>query len=201
MSNRKTSRMQMSSIKLHWMKKSILLLLILAFASCQKKETEPVTKPVEETLLTSDLYSKVYYISPKLNTEDCTAYNDGCDCCDGKIIFLKNGTFISDFYCMPDKSYNTGTFKVENNKLILDYFNKEAVYGPSKEDYSEEEESVLRLDSVNCGKVSLNIIRCKKHYVFKGDPDYYSEDKRTSFQLAINEYKRDGIWKLLDIKE
>ena len=89
----------MSNIKLHLMKKSIVLLLILALASCQKKETELVAKPVEETLQTSDLFSKVYYISPKLNTEDCTAYNDGCDCCDGKIIFLENGTFISDFYC------------------------------------------------------------------------------------------------------
>lgn len=183
------------------MRKSIVLLLILALASCQKKETEPGAKPAEDFLETADLYSKVYYISPKLNTEDCTAYNDGCDCCDGKIVFLKNGTFISDFYCIPDQSYNTGTFKIENKKLILDYSNKEAVYGPSKEDYSEEEESVLRLDSFNCGKVSLDIIRCKKNYIFKSESDYYAEDKKTSFSTAVNEYKKAGVWELLDIKE
>ncbi|MEO5775990.1 MAG: hypothetical protein ABIQ27_03740 [Flavobacterium sp.] len=183
------------------MRKSIVIFLILVLVSCQKKETEPVAKPAEDFLETADLYSKVYYISPELNTEDCTTYSDGCDCCDGKILFLKNGTFISNFYCIPDESYNTGTFKIENKKLILDYSYKEAVYGPSKEDYSDEEESILRLDSVNCRKVSLEIIRCKNHYVFKSETDYYGEDKKTSFQLAINQYKRDGVWELLDIKE
>lgn len=183
------------------MQKYIVLLLILTLASCQKKETETVVKPVEDFLETADLYSKVFYISPKLNTENCTAYNDGCDCCDGKIVFLKNGTFISNFYCIPDETYNTGTFKIENKKLVLDYSHKEAVYGPSKDDYSEEEESVLRLDSVKAATTTIDILRCKDHYVFKNGSDYYSEDKKTSFQLAINQYKKDGIWQLLEIKE
>jgi hypothetical protein len=183
------------------MKRSILLLLVIMFVSCQKKETEPVIKPIEETLETADLYSKVFYISPKLNTEDCSAYNDGCDCCDGKIVFLKNGTFISDFYCIPDNSYNTGTFKVENEKLILNYSTKEVVYGPSNDDFSEEEESLLRLDTVTIGTVSMDIIKCKEKYVFKGETDYYSEDKKTSFSKAINEYKTAGVWELLDVKE
>ncbi|QBZ98097.1 hypothetical protein [Flavobacterium sangjuense] len=182
------------------MRKSIVLLLIIALVSCQNKETETIVKPVEETLQTSDLYSKVFYISPKLNTEDCIAYNDGCDCCDGKIVFLKNGTFISDFYCIPLKSYNTGTFKIENKKLILDYDDKEVTYGPANDDYSEEEESVLTLDTVKCGMVSLDVIKCKKKYVFKGESDYYSEDKKASFLQAINEYKNEGAWKLLDVK-
>ncbi len=183
------------------MQKSIVLLLILALASCQKKETETVVKPVEDFLETSELYSKVFYISNKLNTEECIAYNDGCDCCDGKIVFLENGTFISDFYCIPDESYTTGTFKVENKQLVLVYSHKEAVYGPSKEDFSEEEESVLRLDSVNYGTASLDIIKCKNHYVFKNESDYYAEDKKTSFTKAINEYKSKGVWELLDMKE
>lgn len=183
------------------MRKSIVILLILALASCQKKETETVAKPIEDFLRTADLYSKVFYISPQLNNEDCTAYNDGCDCCDGKIVFLNNGTFISDFYCIPDKSYTTGTFEVQDKKLVLKYSSKEAIYGPSNDDYSEEEESVLRLDSTKAGINTLDILRCKKHYVFKGGSDYFAEDKKTSFQLAINQYKRDGVWELLEIKE
>jgi hypothetical protein len=184
------------------MQKSIGLLLIIAlFSSCQKKETEPiVAKPVEDTIQTSNLYSKVYYISPELNSEDCTAYNDGCDCCDGQIVFLKNGTFISNFYCIPDESYMTGTFKIENKKLILDCNAKQAVYGPANGDFSEEEESVLRLDSVPSETISLDVIKCKNQYLFKGDY-YYGEDKKTSFSKAINEYKSLGVWEMLDIKE
>lgn len=182
------------------MRKNIVLLLILTLASCQKKETKTLPKPVEKSLKTSDLYSKVYYISTRLNTEDCIAYNDGCDCCDGKIVFLKNGTFISDFYCIPTESYTTGTFKVEGKKLVLNYRKKEALFGP-EDDGDYDGEDVLRLNNIDYGQMSLDIISCKDHYIFKNRSDYYSEHKKTSFQLAVNKYKRDGVWKILNIKE
>ncbi len=193
----------MSNIKFHSMQKSIVLLFLIAFfSSCQKKETEPVVvKPIEDFLEKTDLYSKVFYISTNLNNEDCSAYNIGCDCCDGKIIFLSNGTFVSDFYCVPSEIYNTGTFSIENKKLVLEYSHKEAVYGPEKDDYSQEEESTLRLDSINLGKISLDIIKCKGKYIFKSKEDYYSEDKKTPFTVAMNQYKTKGVWKLLDVKE
>ncbi len=183
------------------MRKNIVLLLILALASCQKKETEPVVKPAEDFLEAADLYSKVFYISTNLNTEDCQAYNMGCDCCDGKILFLSNGTFVSDFYCVPSEIYNTGTFRIENKKLVLEYNHRQAVYGPAKDDYSQEEESELRTDSINVGEESLDIIRCKGKYIFKSKEDYYSEDKKISFSEAINDYKSAGVWELLEIKE
>lgn len=183
------------------MQKSIILLLFAVLVSCQKKETEHTVKPVEDFLQTNDLNSKVFYISTNLNTEDCIAYNDGCDCCDGKIVFMENGDFVSDFYCIPDDSYTTGTFEVKGKKLILKYSSKEAIYGPSNDDYSEEEESVWRVDSVKAKTDTVDIIRCKDHYVFKSGSDYYSEDKKTSFQLAINQYKRDGVLKLLGINQ
>jgi hypothetical protein len=185
------------------MQKSIVLLVIIAvFFSCQKKETEPVTaKPVEETIQTSDLYSKVYYISTELSTESCTVQNPGCDCCDGAISFLENGTFVSEFYCLPNQTYQTGTFKIENKKLVLEYSNKEAVYGPANEDYSEEEESTWRLDSIKGGISKLDIIRCKKQYIFKDGSDYYAEDKKASFAKSVKGYKSSGVWKLLDVKE
>jgi len=181
------------------MRKRIVLLVILAFISCQKKETITVVKPVEPFLATADLFSKVFYISPQLDTENCIAYNDGCDCCDGKIVFLQNGTFISDFYCIPTESYNTGTFEIKNKKLFLNYSKLEALLGPENEE-DFDAESVLRLETSTCGKASLDIIRCKNHYIFKGQSDYFAEDKKTSFSAAVNEYKKLGVWKLLDIK-
>lgn len=182
------------------MQKRIYLLVILTLSACQKKETAPVSKPAEDFLETADLHSKVYYISTNLN-KDCEAYNIGCDCCDGKILFLRNGTFVSDFYCVPNEIYNTGTYSIENKKLILEYSHKQAAYGPANDDYSQEEESMLRPDSINLGKVPLDIIKCKGKYLFKSKEDYYSEDKKTPFSKAVNQYKTSGVWKLLDIKE
>ncbi len=191
----------MNNINFQLMRKSIVVLLVLFLASCQKKETEPVVKPVDETLKTADLYSKVYYISTELNTEDCVAYNYGCDCCDGKIVFLENGNFVTNFYCVPNEIYTTGTFEVKGNKIILNLSDKVVTYGPAKEDYSQEEESKLRLESFDHKNDTLNIIRCKKSYIFKNKTDYYSEDKKTSFTTAVNEFKNIGAWKLLDVKE
>ncbi len=184
------------------MQKIICLLFAFVFLSCQKKETVPVTaKPVETFLEAADLHSKVFYLSTNLNSEDCQAYNIGCDCCDGKIIFLANGTFVSDFYCVPSDIYNTGTFTIENRKLVLEYSHKQGVYGPARDDYSQEEESVLRPDSINLGKLSLDILKCKGKYIFKSKEDYYSEHKKTTFATAVNQYKDSGVWKMLDVKE
>lgn len=191
----------MSNINPDLVQKSISLLLLFAFFSCQKKETPPAVEPVEDFLETADLHSKVFYISTNLNKETCEAYNIGCDCCEGKILFLSNGSFISDFYCIPNEVYNTGTYKIENKKLVLDYSHKEVAYGPANDDFSEEEESVWKFDSINTHRVNLDIIECKGNYIFKSKGDYYSEDRKTQFTAALNQYKTKGVWKLLDAKE
>jgi len=74
----------------------VLVFIVLFLVSCQKRESNPVvvTSPKTTSLKTADLYSKVYYISTSLDTEKCIAYNIGCDCCDGKIVFLKGNRFI-----------------------------------------------------------------------------------------------------------
>jgi hypothetical protein len=181
------------------MRKKIILVLILALISCKKKETEPIAKPVSDFLETSDLYSKVFYISTHLNTENCTVYNYGCDCCDGKIVFLKNGTFISDFYCIPSETYTTGTFKIKNKKLILNYSKTEALFGPENED-DYEGKDILRLQTSESGVTILDIIRCKNHYIFKSESDYYAEHEKTTYSVALKEYKKSGVWQLLGLK-
>ena len=183
------------------MKKNILLLFILAFLfSCQNKETKIIAKKSKKEFIL-ELSNKVFYISPQLNTEQCIAYNDGCDCCDGRIVFLKNGTFISNFYCIPEESYNIGTFKIENSRVKLNYSNKVAVLGPESEtDFDGKD--ILKLEKITGGTTYLEIIKCGKKYVLKSKLDgYFSEDKKIPFQEAISEYKKIGVWKLLDMKE
>lgn len=167
--------------------------------SCQGKENTTI-KTKDEFLKASDLYSKVYFISTELKSEKCVAYNDGCDCCDGKIVFLKGNIFISDYYCIPEESFSTGTFEIKNGKLFLHHNNIGAVLGPKNID-SIDEDSVLRLDSLNYGIDSLAVFKCKKKYLFKTKLDYYSESTKTTFSEAINDFKKNGVWKLLKIKD
>ena len=183
------------------MKKSIgLLLLLLTIVSCQKNENKTIPKSNEVFFKTADLHSKVYYISIFLDTEKCIAYNDGCDCCDGKIIFLKNNTFVSNYYCIPDESYNTGTYEIKKNKLLLHYSTKEAIMGPIDE-AAIDEVATLLLETANCGTLALDIFQCKKKFLFKAEEEYYSEDTTSSFSEVVNQYKKIGVWKLLKIKE
>lgn len=185
------------------MKKIILYIFIsnLLF-SCQEKTNKIVAKlPEKEVLKSSDLYNKVFIISSQLNTEKCLAFSYGCDCCEGKIVFLKDDVFISNFYCIPDEVYNTGTFEIKNSKLNLNYSKKEVVFGPENEEMVDEV-NVFKLDTIDGGVELLDIIPCGKKYVFKSkDGSFYSEDLKTSFHSAINNYKEIGVWSLLEIKK
>jgi len=174
------------------MKLNILIpFTLFLFISCQKNERITVIKKDKKELTFQELSNKVFYISPQLNTEQCTAYNDGCDCCDGKIVFLKNGTFISNFYCIPEESFNTGTFKVVDSRIKLHYSKKSAILAPEDEN-DFDANSVLKLDSIGGGITFLDILPCGNKYVFKSKSDeYYSEDKTTSFEKAVNEYKKN----------
>jgi hypothetical protein len=185
------------------MKKIILYIFVLNLLfSCQEKTNKIAIKsPEKEILKSSDLYNKVFIISSQLNSEKCIAYSDGCDCCEGRIVFLKSGIFISNFYCIPDEEYTTGTFEIKNSKLNLNYSKKEAVFGPENDEMIDEV-SVLKLDTIDGGIELLDIIPCGKKNVFKSkDGSFYSEDLKTSLHLAINNYKEIGVWKLLEIKE
>lgn len=193
--------MRKSSINFKLMKKIILYIFILNLLfSCQEKKDKIAIKlPEKEVLKTSDLYDKVFIISSQLNTEKCLAYSDGCDCCEGRIVFLKSGIFVCNFYCIPDEEYNTGTFEIKNFKLNLNYSKKEAIFGPENEELINEI-GILKLDSIGGGIELLNIIPCGKKNVFRSkDGSFYSEDLKTSLHSAINNYKKIGVWKLLEI--
>jgi hypothetical protein len=173
---------------------------LASFFSCQKKENKT---GIEKNKIDSNIQivsDKVFIIASQLHTEKCVAYSDGCDCCEGRIVFLKNGTFISNFYCIPEETYDTGTYEVEKASIKLHYSTKSAIF-KSEEEMSPDKKNSLTLQKNNSGSSVLTIIKCKNKYVFKSDlEDYFSEDKTTSFNEAINQYKKSGVWKLLEMK-
>lgn len=183
------------------MKLPFLYLFFLAlFFSCQKKETKT---SIEKHKIDSNLEivsDKVFIIASQLHTEQCVAYTDGCDCCQGRIVFLKNGSFISNFYCIPEETYDTGTYEIEKLTLTLHYSAKSAIL-KSDEGMNPDTKNVLTFQKTTGGVSVLKIIKCKNKYILKSDlGDYFSEDKTTSYNEAINQYKKSGAWKLLEMK-
>lgn len=179
----------------------VLVFMVLILVSCQKKETNLVLDtPKIQSLKAADLYSKVYYISTSLNTENCIAYNIGCDCCDGKIVFLKGNRFISDYYCIPEEYFTTGTFEIKKDKLILNYSKKQAILGPL-DDSDYEAKDTLRLDTTPYDSLVLTIFTCHNKSLFKDKNEYYSEDTKTLISEAINDYKKRGVWEILGLKD
>jgi hypothetical protein len=184
------------------MKVPLLYLLFLAsFFSCQKKENKTGIEKNKTTSTIQIVSDKVFIIASQLDTEQCIAYSDGCDCCEGRIVFLKNGTFISNFYCIPEETYDTGTYEVEKASIKLHYSSKSVVLN-SEEEINPDGKSILTLQKTTGGNSVLGIIKCKNKLVFKSDlDDYFSEDKTISFNEAINQYKKSGVWKLLEMKK
>jgi hypothetical protein len=180
----------------------VLVFIVLFLVSCQKRESNPVvvTSPKTTSLKTADLYSKVYYISTSLDTEKCIAYNIGCDCCDGKIVFLKGNRFISDNYCIPEEYYTTGTFEIKKDKLLLKYSKKQAILGPL-DDSDYEAKDTLRLETIPYDSLVLSIFRCQNKSLFKNKNEYYSEDTKTLVSEAIDDYKKKGVWEILGLKD
>ncbi len=125
------------------------------------------------------------------------AQNDGCDCCDGKIVFLDGNRFISDFYCIPDEEFNSGSFQIKKDKLILNYDKYQAVLGPVNENDIDSKDT-LRVESSNCSTLELSIFTCQKKILFKSSSEYYSEDHTTHFSDALAAYKKSGVWNLLE---
>jgi hypothetical protein len=184
------------------MKLSFLCLLFLTlFFSCQEKQNKIGIEKHKVTANLQIVSDKVFIIASQLDTEQCIASSDGCDCCEGRIVFLKNGTFISNFYCIPEETYDTGTYEVEKASIKLHYSPISAVL-KSEEETNPDKKSILTLQKNSGGSSVLAIIKCKNKYVFKSDlEDYFSEDKTTSFNEAIKQYKKSGAWKLLEMKK
>lgn len=176
----------------------VFFLFFTVFVSCQKKETKnEQPSPKTSALKPSELYSKVYYISTSLNTEQCIAQNEGCDCCDGKIVFLEGNRFISDFYCIPEEEFTSGSFEIKGDKLLLRYDEYQAIMGPVNENDPDSKDT-LRVESNKCTTLELSLFTCKKKILFKSGSDYYSEDHKTKFSDAIADYKKSGVWNLLE---
>jgi hypothetical protein len=180
----------------------LLTFLIIFFCiSCEKKATIVVKKkPVAKAQFAmNDFAGKVFKISSKVDKNTCTVYSDGCDCCEGKMVFLKDGRFVSDFYCIPYNEYTAGTYAVTNGKLEIKCYPVTSSFGPINESEPGSKDTLIAYPGDD-DPVFLEIYTCGKKPILKAEADYYAEDKTISVEQAVSEYKKSGVWDILGMQ-
>ncbi|MES2628946.1 MAG: hypothetical protein V4616_08255 [Bacteroidota bacterium] len=89
-----------------------ITLVLLTSCSTNTPETTPITP--------SDLTGKLFLFAPELDTASCKVYGK-CDCCMDDLFFVDDTHFVRDLYCVEADDIRQGTYRLENNTVILNY--------------------------------------------------------------------------------
>ena len=147
------------------------------------------------------LAKKVFDINSMINTESCIIYNDGCDCCEGQVIFLDDNIFIEEFYCIPYNNYYIGYYNVFDQKVLLYYETLYVSHGPIDEyDYDTSEYVYQTNNLKETITLTLKPLNCNDKLILKSDDDFYIESD-SSFESIYKIHSESDVWKLLKVNE
>ena len=174
----------------------IFSLVILSCKNLKKSNTETKIEVSSTSFDTIVLAEKVYKIDANFNESTCELFNDGCDCCDGQMVFINEKKFISQFYCIPDNTYCKGTYELKGDLLILKYSELTVVDGIIDENidstgfYIEKGKSFID---------TLTAIECNNKIAFKSKNDFLAESQEVSIETALETYSSSPIWDILQM--
>lgn len=175
----------------------------LVLCACNSKQEEkPVisTETAKESEIT--LAGSNYFFAPQFDAEKCEGIAE-CDCCSSNVLFLDNTRFITICPCESDESVYKGTYKVLNDKVVLNYDTLEvqSVYdweadidttGTVKPSYD------IVVSSRDAVTETLDIKKCggKLYFTTAIDAEtfYGTIDKRYSLNQHIQILKKEGLW-------
>jgi len=205
----------------------ILILFFFVLASCKEANNEGNTETVlHETNMEPDYFidefiedveespelqlesynsgiylaEKVFDMNSMINTESCIIYNDGCDCCEGKIIFIDDNIFMEEFFCIPYNNYYIGYYNIIDQKVKLYYETLYISYGP-EEGFDYDSENVYQANHLKeTITITLQSINCNDKLILKSDDDFYIES-HSSFESIYKTYSESEVWKLLNVNE
>lgn len=66
------------------------------------------------------LSGQSYRFGPSIDSTNCKI-NAPCDCCVSDIAFADDNKFVAVFYCLFDDTYAHGTYRIDGDKVYLDY--------------------------------------------------------------------------------
>lgn len=159
------------------------------------------------SLVPTSLAEQVYFYAPEFDTLTCEA-SGACDCCTGKFIFLNDSQFIWIDECMSDASYSKGLYRFEKGNLVIttDSICVSREYNWEKETDTTGKflvDYIITDTLVSRSTQTLKRIMCKSKLCFiLSDKETYYLSPVESAQPSefINNMKKDGIWKRLNVK-
>ena len=193
------------------MKYWMLACLSVVLFSCDftaKKANNTSSDKEESTvayqLKIEDLQDKVFQTGATIHFTDSCAFDYGCDCCAGDLIFNADNTFYMDSYCESDQGVLMGTYAVEGNTLILKTTAKEASlkYNPEYEADESVEEYIMHVERVKPMELKYTASLCgEKLKLESTDVDEMAIETQADYLTAIGMLREQGFFDALGIKE
>ncbi|MBF4470129.1 hypothetical protein [Flavobacterium sp. HJJ] len=198
-------------------KKVILIFLfstLLFFsASCNQSQKESVLEEEPKSVINKKediknffLSNKLYLLAPEFNSKDCESFGE-CDCCSSNYLFLDDENFICVDYCLEVDNFYTGKYKIENERVELKYnstvVNKEYNWESESDTTNIQPEYFYKIEKCKPFQSTWIKFNCKEKICFKTtekETDYASVDKTKTYESFLEELKKEGILKRLNVK-
>ena len=176
--------------------------------SCKRTTDNAVSLNQLDSLSPLNVRGQIYYYAPELDTTTYQAIGY-CDCCSGNFIFLDDSIFLTVDHCESDATYTKGTYKVEQNKVLLKY---DSVLVERNFNYDIEADTsgtILNKFSIVKGRikepktVTLTRLHYTQNICFDTGIDEFSFatlDKTTKLNEFIDQLKVDSIYDKLGLR-
>lgn len=150
-----------------------------------------------------ELAEKVFDITPSVFLQSCEIIVDGCDCCEGRIVFIDDNIFIEEFYCMPYNNFYTGYYNIFENNIRLYYETKYVSYGPTDDqDYNGVDTyTVNEFNKNESVTINLYAFSCNENLLIKSDESVYEKSKKITSAELLETYSMSEFWDILKVTE
>lgn len=205
-----------------------LLILIFICISCQKSKTtnteifkehsietfqdssEEVINENQEDLFELlpykgkiELSEKVFDINTDVSLETCKTFVYGCDCCQGRIVFIDDSIFIEEFYCIPYNNFYIGYYNIFDDNIKLYYETKFVSHGP-EEGMEYDGKNIYTLNEFDKNEsvtIDLYAFNCNGNLIIKSKESVYEESEATTATELLETYSMDEFWDILKVTE
>ncbi len=185
-----------------------LFFILMSCNQSQKKQDhkEEAKKVSNKGFKSFSLSNKLYLLAPEFNSTTCQSFAE-CDCCDSHYLFLDDQNFICVDYCLDVDAFYSGKYKVNDGNVEFKY-NSTVV----KKEYNWESETDTAhtqpkyfYKTEKCKSFQSKWIKfnCKEKICFKTtdkETYYASLDKKKNLDSLLNDFKKQGILKMLNLK-
>ncbi len=185
----------------------IISALVTTFTACNSadKKAEPSDKTETPSQTVNNLSGHVYYFGPALDSTKCEVLAE-CDCCSDDFLFLNDKDFIRVGYCVAEKSVIKGTYSVGQNNIFLqydslNYFTEADNNNEIKTVSKGSSEYLIKSEKGKPFQDTLTKFNCKDKLFYKnaGEKSFGTISSKDSINTLIDELKREGFWKKINL--